>query len=52
MPSGGGSQAETSTGIVGPPVKNPGKDDRPEDNGDAVIRKYGGKVIRTRVDVF
>lgn len=52
LPSGGGSQAETSTGIVGPPVKNPGKDDRPEDNGDAVIRKYGGKVIRTRVDVF
>ncbi len=52
LPSGGASSAETSASVIGP-VRGPGeKDGPPEDNGDAVIRKYGGKVIRTRVDVF
>ena len=51
LPSGGSSQPQTSASVIGP-AKDSRTKDRPADNGDAVIRKYGGKVIRTRVDVF
>jgi len=49
LPSGGSSESVTA-GKTDETVVGPAK--LPEDNGDAVIRKYGGKVIRTRVNVF